>query len=84
MTVGVNVLHVTVIRPLVADVKGGRDGAAVGVVAVVAEDVLVQALVQVADGVVERQHDNLNRFFNFFEFYNVKFKFKTFNLYFKI
>ena len=68
MAVGVNILHVAVVRPLVADVEGGRDGAAVGVVAVVAEDVLVQALVQVADGVVERQHDNLDGFLNFFKF----------------
>ncbi len=68
MTVGVNVLDVTVVRPLVADVEGGRDGAAVGVVAVVAEDVLVQALVQVADRVVERQHDYLDGFLCFLEF----------------
>ncbi len=68
MTVGVNVLHVAVVSPLVTDVEGGRDGAAVGVVAVVAEDVLVQAFVEVADGVVERQHDDLDGFLSFLQF----------------
>lgn len=54
----VQVLHLAVIRPLVGHVEGGRDGAAVGVGAALLEQVRVEALVQVVDGVVEReQHD---------------------------
>ena len=64
----VEVLHLAVVGPLVRDVKCAGDGAAVGVVAVVAEDVLVQAFVEVADGVVERQHDDLDGFLSFLQF----------------
>ena len=39
-------------------VEGGLDGAAIGVVAA-AEEVLVELLVQVVDGVVEGQEDKL-------------------------
>lgn len=58
MTRGVQVLDLTVICPLMRNVEGCGDGAAVGVGAAFLEQILVQALVQVVDGVVEgEQHD---------------------------
>jgi hypothetical protein len=68
VSVGMNVLNLAVVGPLVADVEGGGDGAAVGVVPVRAEQVLVQVLVQVAHRVVERQDDDLDWFLHVFEF----------------
>ena len=68
VSVCVNVLNLAVVRPLVADVEGGRDGAAIGVVSVRAEDVFVKVLVQVAHGVVEGQDDQLNGFLDIFKF----------------
>ena len=63
MSVGVQVLHLLVVGPLVRDVEGGRDRAAVGVDAVVLKHVLVQALVEVVDRVVEGEEDKLRRVF---------------------
>lgn len=58
MAVGVEVLHLAVVRPLVGHVEGGTDGTAVGVDASLLEQVHVQLLVQVVDRVVEgEQHD---------------------------
>ena len=50
--------HLAIVRPLVADVERRLDGAAVGVVAV-AEQILVELLVEVVDGVVEGEEDEL-------------------------
>jgi hypothetical protein len=58
VSVGVQVLHLAVVGPFVRHVEGGGDGAAVGVDASALKQRLVQALVQVVDGVVEgEQHD---------------------------
>ena len=54
MSVGVEVLNLSVVCPLVRDVKGGQDGTAVGVQAVRGENVAVQVLVQIVDGIVKR------------------------------
>ena len=51
-----------------ADVEGGRDGAAIRVRPVGAEDVLVEVLVEVADGIIEREDDQLDWFGHIFEF----------------
>ena len=50
--------HLAIVRPLVADVERRLDWAAVGVVAV-AEQILVKLLVEVVDGVVEGEEDEL-------------------------
>ena len=50
--------HLAVVRPLVADVERCLDWAAVGVVAV-AEQILVELLVEVVDGIVEGEEDKL-------------------------
>jgi hypothetical protein len=59
MTGGIEVLHLAVIGPLVRHVEGRADGAAVGVVAALLEQVGVQALVEVVDRVIEGQEDDL-------------------------
>lgn len=64
VTVGVQVLHLTVISPFVRHVESGRDRASVGVNAAALEQVLVQLLVQVIHGVVECQQDNLRHLFH--------------------
>ena len=66
---GKQILDLAVVGPLVADVEGGCDGAAVGVGPVRAEDVLVEVLVQVTHGVVEGQHHNLDRLLDAFQFW---------------
>ena len=48
----------SIVRPLVGHVEGGLDGAAIGVVAA-SEEVLVELLVQVVDGVIEGEEDEL-------------------------
>ena len=68
VALGEKVLDLAVVGPLVADVEGGGDGAAVGVGPMRAEDVLVEVLVQVAHRVVEGQHDDLNRLLDAFQF----------------
>lgn len=58
MTVWVQVLHLTVIGPLVRDVKSGGDWTTIGIDAVTLEEILVQLLVQIVHRVVEgQQHD---------------------------
>lgn len=58
MTRRIQVLHLTVICPFMRNVEGCGDRTAVGVGAALLEQVLVQSLVQVVDGVVEgEQHD---------------------------
>lgn len=64
VTVGVQVLHLTVVGPFVRHVEGGGDGASVGVDASALEQVLVQLLVQVIHGVIERQQDDLRHLFH--------------------
>lgn len=59
MAAGVEILDLAVVGPLVGDVEGGRDGAAVRVFAPLLEQVGVEALVQVVDRVVERQEYDL-------------------------
>jgi hypothetical protein len=53
MSVGVQVLNLTVVSPFVRHVEGGRDGASIGVDAAASEEILVQLLVQVIDRIVE-------------------------------
>lgn len=64
VTVGVQVLHLTVIGPFVRHVEGGGDGASVGVDAATFEQILVKLLVKVVDGVVECQQDDLRHLFH--------------------
>ena len=59
MTGGVEILHLAVVGPLVGDVEGGGDGAAVWILSPFLEQVDVQALVQVVHRVVERQENDL-------------------------
>ena len=62
VSVGVQIADLGVIGPLVRDVEGGGDGAAVGIFASSAtalEQFAVQILVQVVDGVVEGQQHHL-------------------------
>ena len=59
MAVGVQVLHLLVVGPLVRHVERGSDRAAVRVDPVILEHVLVQALVEVVDRVVEGEQDKL-------------------------
>lgn len=59
MSFGVEVLHLGVVSPLVADVHGGGDGAAVGVLATHAEEVVVEAFVEVVYRVVKCEEDKL-------------------------
>ena len=58
VAVGVKVLDLGVVSPFVRDVKGGLDGASVGVVPLL-EELLEELLVEVVDGVVEGQEDEL-------------------------
>ena len=53
-----SISDLSIVRPLVRHVEGGLDGAAVGVVAA-AEEVLIELLVQVVDGVIEGEEDEL-------------------------
>lgn len=59
VAVGVQVLDLGVVGPFVGDVKGRGDRAPVRVDPAPLEQLAVQALVQVVDGVVERQQDQL-------------------------
>lgn len=56
---GVQTLNLTVISPLVGDVESGGDRASVRVDAAPSEEVGVQLFVQVVDGVVKRQQNDL-------------------------
>ena len=58
MPVGVQVLHLGVVRPLVGHVEGGLDGAAVGVEPP-AKEIFVELLVQVVDCIVKGEKDKL-------------------------
>ena len=53
------VLHLLVVSPLVRHVEGGRDGAAVGVLAACLEHLLVQLAVNVVDRVVKGEQHQL-------------------------
>ena len=58
VTIGIEVLHLGVVRPLVGHVEGGLHGAAVRVVAVL-EQIFVKLLVEIVDGVIEGEQDEL-------------------------
>ena len=58
VAVGVQVLHLGVVRPLVGHVERGLHGAAVGVVTPL-EQIFVELLVQVVHGIVEGEEDEL-------------------------
>jgi hypothetical protein len=64
MTVGVKILHLTVIGPFVRNVEGGRNGASIGIDASTLEEILVQLLVKVVDGIVEGQKNDLRHLFD--------------------
>lgn len=61
MPICIEILHLAVVGPLVRDVKCGGDGAAVGVESALFEEIGEEFLVQVVDGIVKRQQDNLRR-----------------------
>ena len=58
VAVGVQVLHLGVVRPLVGHVEGGLDGAAIGVEPP-SKEILVELLVQVVDSIVEGKKNEL-------------------------
>ena len=58
VTIGVEVLHLGIVRPLVGHIEGGLDGASVGVEPP-PKEILVELLVQIVDGIVEGQEDEL-------------------------
>jgi len=58
MAVGVEVLHLSIVCPLVRHVEGSFDGTAVGVEPA-AKEVFIEGLVEIVDGVVKREHDKL-------------------------
>lgn len=60
----VKILHLTVISPFVRDVKGGSDWAAVRVESASIEQVAVQVLVQIVDGIVKSQQYQLRDIFD--------------------
>lgn len=59
MPIGVQVLYLAVVGPLVRDVKRSGNRAAVRVEAAFFEEVAIQVLVEVVDGIVKRQQYNL-------------------------
>lgn len=59
VTVGVQVLHLTVIGPLVRDVKGGCNRTSIRVQPAIFEEILVQVLVEIVDGIVKGQQHQL-------------------------
>lgn len=59
MTSSVEVLHLAVVGPLVGHVERRRDRASIGIGPTLLEQVGVQALVQVVDGIIEGQQDDL-------------------------
>lgn len=59
MTVGVKILHLTVIGPFVRNVEGGRNRTSIGIDASTLKKILVQLLVKVVNGIVESQKHNL-------------------------
>ena len=58
VTISVEVLDLGVVCPLVGHVEGGLDGAAVGVVSL-GEEILVELFIQIIDGIVEGEKDEL-------------------------
>ena len=58
MTISVKVLDLSIVGPLMGDVEGRLDREPVGVVSV-CEEVLVELLVEIIDGVIEGQEDKL-------------------------
>ena len=65
VAISVQVLYLAVIGPLVRDVKRGSNRTAIRVESSVLEQVFVKILVQIVDGIVERQQDQLRRVLHF-------------------
>lgn len=61
VAIGVHILDLTIIGPLVGHIERRGDRTTVGVFPALLEQVDVQLLVQVIDGVVKRQQDYLRR-----------------------
>ena len=59
VSIGVEILDLSVVCPLVWDVEGAQDGAPVGIDPAGVEDVLVEVLVEVVHAVVEGEDDDL-------------------------
>lgn len=64
VTLRVQILHLAVVGPLVRDVECGTQRAAVRVDTSLLEQIVVQLLVQVVNGVVEGQQDQLGNGLN--------------------
>ena len=58
VTIGIEVLHLGVVRPLVGHVEGCLDRTTVRIVSL-REEILVKLLVQIVDGIIEGQEDKL-------------------------
>ena len=59
MPIRIEVLNLAVVGPLVRDVKRSGNWATVGVETALVEEVAVQLFVQVVDGIIKCQQDNL-------------------------
>lgn len=64
MTIGVKILHLTVIGPLVRHVESGTNGTSIGIDTALLEQIHVQLFVQVVHRVVESEQDNLGHLFH--------------------
>lgn len=63
MSLAVRLLHGRVVGVLVRDEEAGLDVAAIGILSVSVEDVLVQLNVVVVDGIIECDCDHLGNIF---------------------
>lgn len=64
MAIRVQVLDLTIIRPLVRHIEGGTDGTSVWIDSALIEQIRVQLLVQVIDRIVEGQEHYLGYLFD--------------------
>lgn len=64
MTVSVQVLNLTVVSPFVGNVECSRDWTTVGIHTPTLEEIGVKLLIQVVDGIVESQQNDLRDLLN--------------------
>ena len=59
VAIGIEILHLTVVGPLVRDVERGSDRTAVRIRSALFEEIRVKALVKVVHGIVESEQNDL-------------------------
>ena len=59
MTIGIEVLHLTVVGPFVRYVEGGRNGTAIGITSSFLEQIGIEAFVQIVDRVIKGEQNHL-------------------------